>query len=157
MGGKGREKTGRARQGPFSVVRGGDICYFQGMSKQQTHLEALVAALSGAGFAPAPDAARGIIALERLPEFKETPIFSLTIAMAAPGARQWEHLFDGCVLEAGRMIKGAAHTARIYSRKKAVERAQQEKWVATWALYDAGILPQEPRPLCERWQDVALP
>lgn len=139
------------------VVSGPVPCYRLPMTEHKTQMTALLEALTAAGFEPDPDFEQGIVRLTRLPEFRERPIFDLIITMDTPKALEWESLFDGCLLESGRMARGAPHKARIYSRKAAVERKQQEKWAAVWSLYDAGILPPEPRPSCERWQDVTLP
>lgn len=127
------------------------------MREKKSQITALAAALTEAGFSPAADFAQGTIILERLPEFRDAPAYTLTVVMDNPGAEEWESLFDGCILESGRMVRGAARRSAIYSRKKAVERAKQEKWIAIWTLYDAGILPRYPKPDCERWQDVSLP
>ena len=127
------------------------------MRERKTQLTALLEALFKAGFEPEADFDQGSIALTVLPEFREKPVFALIIVMETPHSEDWEELFEGCALESGRMLKGAPHKAGIFSRKKAVERAKQEKWVATWALYDAAILPSEPRPCCEKWQDMPLP
>lgn len=127
------------------------------MLDPDTQISALLSALTTAGFSPVPDMKHGDIALNSLPEFTERPAFALTIVMDEPFSKNWQSLFEGCILESGRMVKGAAHRAAMYSRKKAVERARQEKWVALWSLYDAGILPEEQRPVCDNWQDVTLP
>lgn len=127
------------------------------MTEQKTHMTALLEALTTAGFEPEADFEDGTIRLLKLPEFRENPIFDLTITLDNPKVAAWDSLFDDCLLESGRMARGAPHKARVFSRKAAVERAQQEKWVAIWSLYDAGILPREPRPSCEKWQDVTLP
>lgn len=126
------------------------------MLKEKTQIHVLVEKLQESGFSVAPDFKKGIIELDRLPEFTEKLVFSLTITMDHPESAQWENLFDACSLISGRIRKGSAHGSGIYSRKKAVERARQEKWVASWALLDAGILPQAEQP-CDRWEDVALP
>lgn len=122
-----------------------------------THIDLLVAALAKAGFTPAPDFKEGSIKLSSLPEFKDKLVFSLTVTMDEPFAEKWDTLFDGCCLVSGRIIKGATHSAGIYSRKKAAERAKQEKWAAVWSLYDAGILGEKPGPDYDRWQDITLP
>lgn len=122
-----------------------------------TQIAALITALEKGGFAPFAEVKDGSVLLRRLPEFKQPLAFRLTITMDDPLARQWDSLFDGCLLESGAMVKGAAHQTATYSRKKAVERAKQEKWAAVWSLYDAGILPAAPQPDCARWQDISLP
>ena len=126
------------------------------MLKEKTQIHFLVEKLRESGFSVAPDFKEGIIELDALPEFTEKLAFSLTIVMEQPECAWWESLFDACTLVSGRIRKGEAHNAGIYSRKKVMERARQEKWVASWALLDAGILPQDEPP-CARWQDVVLP
>lgn len=127
------------------------------MREQKTHMTALLEALHKADITATPDFTEGLVTLDALPEFEERPAFQLTIIMDRPQSIAFDSLFDGCVLESGRLIRGAAHTSGIYSRKARVERAKQEKWVATWILYDAGIIPPEERPVWESWQDVTLP
>lgn len=127
------------------------------MQTQKTHMTALLEALQAAGIDVTPDFKEGTVTLDSLPEFREKPAFRLTIVMDAPTATAFDSLFDGCALESGRMLRGAAHGSHLFSRKAAVERAKQEKWVASWILYDAGILPPEMKPLWESWQEVTLP
>lgn len=127
------------------------------MRERNAHIDALVDALAAAGFSSLPDFKDGSIRLTALPEFKNKLVFSLTINMEDPLAKEWESLWDGCSISSGRILKGAPHSEGIYSRKKACERARQEKWVAVWALYDAGILGERPGPDYERWQDIVLP
>ncbi len=127
------------------------------MQEKNTQFYALVKALEQAGFAPDPDAGQSRIVLTKLPEFKDSPVFALSVVMERPFVTQWDCLFDDCILESGAMAKGAAHGKSIYSRKKAVERAKQEKWVALWALYDRGILSERHRPAWGRWEEVSLP
>lgn len=114
-------------------------------------------ALSEAGFSPSPDFRRGSIGVFSLPEFKSRLVFSLTINMDEPFAKDWNSLWDGCSIASGRISKGAPHSEGIYSRKKASERARQEKWAAVWSLYDAGIIAERPGPDYGRWQDIVLP
>ena len=126
------------------------------MLKEKTQLNILAETLEEAGFSLVPDSRQGIIGLEALPGFREKLAFHLTIEMDAPDAVEWENLFDHCTLVSGRISKGGAHAAHIFSRRKAVERAQQEKWAAAWKLHDLGICGQTCLP-CERWQDIDLP
>lgn len=127
------------------------------MREQKTQITALLEALQQAGVAATPDFSEGSVTIDSLPEFRERPAFQLTIVMDNPKATVFDSLFDGCVLESGRLVRGAAHGAGIYSRKARVERAKQEKWVAAWILYDAGIIPPEEKPIWDSWQDVTLP
>jgi hypothetical protein len=127
------------------------------MREQNTQMDALVAALAQAGFVASPDFKGGSIALTRLPEFKDDLVFSLVITMDDPFAKEWGSLMDGCAIASGRILKGGAHTAGIYSRRKATERAKQEKWAAVWSLYDAGIMNDRPGPEYDRWEDIVLP
>ena len=127
------------------------------MRESNTQMDALVGALSEAGFSPSPDFKEGSISLSRLPEFKSNLVFSLMITMEEPFAKEWGSLWDGCSIMSGRILKGATHSEGIYSRKKASERARQEKWAAVWSLYDAGILGDKPGPDYDKWQDISLP
>lgn len=120
-------------------------------------MDALVEALTQKGFGIFPDYRDGRIALEGLPEFGGALAFSLAIIMDEPFAVEWDSLFDGCRIESGRIRKGATHSAGIYSRRKATERAKQEKWAAVWSLHDTGIIADNPGPEYARWQDVVLP
>ena len=120
-------------------------------------MDALVAALAQAGFVASPDFKDGSIVLTRLPEFKNDLVFSLVIMMDAPFAKEWGSLMDGCAIASGRILKGGAHTAGIYSRRKASERARQEKWAAVWSLYDTGIMSDRLGPEYDRWEDIVLP
>lgn len=127
------------------------------MRERNAQIDALVDALSEAGFAPQPDFKDGSVRLAALPEFNSRLVFSLSITMDEPFAKEWGSLWDGCAIASGRILKGATHSAGIYSRKKASERARQEKWAAVWSLYDAGIISERPGPDYDRWQDIALP
>lgn len=127
------------------------------MREEKTQITALVEALQKAGVAATPDFAEGLITLDALPEFREALAFRLAIIMDNPQSASFDGLFDGCVLESGGMVRGAVRNSGIYSRKTRVERAKQEKWAATWILYDAGIIPPEEKPVWESWQDVTLP
>jgi hypothetical protein len=124
---------------------------------ENRQIHALAEALANGGFTPRVDFQHGLIRVQTLPEFHGKLIFDLTISMDDPLAEEWRTLFDGCALESGRILAGATHGAGIYSRKKAVERAKQEKWAALWSLYDAGIIPEEQKPGEGRWQDIVLP
>ncbi len=126
------------------------------MQERKTQMTALLEALQAAGVGVTPDFKEGTVTLDSLPEFREKPAFRLTITMDDPTATEFDSLFDGCALESGRLLRGAANS-RLFSRKAAVERAKQEKWVASWILYDAGIMPPEMKPLWETWQEVTLP
>lgn len=127
------------------------------MRERNTQIDALVDALSDKGFSTSPDFKEGSIRLSKLPDFKNVLAFSLVITMEEPFARKWESLFDGCSIVSGRILQGASHTMGIYSRKKATERAKQEKWAAVWSLYDAGVLLDRPGPDYERWENIILP
>lgn len=127
------------------------------MLDPNAQISVLTQLLAQRGFSPVADAKSGTITLETLPEFRERLAFTLVINMDKPLATAWGSLFDGCVLESGRLAKGGAHGFGIYSRKKMVERAKQEKWAASWALYDAGIFPPGEKPAWESWQEVTLP
>ena len=127
------------------------------MQERKTQLTALLEALQQAGVAATPDFAEGVLRLDAVPEFRERLAFQLSIVMDNPTATVFDSLFDGCMLESGPLVRGAAHKAGIYSRKARVERAQQEKWIASWVLYDAGIIPPDERPVWESWQEVPLP
>jgi hypothetical protein len=129
----------------------------QPVDDENRQIHALVDALSKAGFSPKADFRHGSIQVNTLPEFHGKLLFMLTIAMDDPFVESWDSLFEGCTLESGRIQQGAAHGAGIYSRKKAVERAMQEKWAALWSLYDAGIVSEAEKPICARWEEVTLP
>lgn len=128
-----------------------------GMQESKPQIIALLEALLNAGFTAEPDFKDGAIVLKSFPEFKEKPAFYLAIMMDDPRSVDFEGVYAGCRLESGRIVKGAAHDSRIYSRKTAVERAKQEKWAASWMLYDAGIIPPDEKPSWDEWQDVVLP
>lgn len=141
----------------MGIVRVAITCYIFLMREKNGQIDALAEALAQAGFLPAPDYTQGTIKLGALPEFKNKLAFTLTVTMERPFATQWDSLFEGCELVSGRILRGAAHTTGIYSRKKATERAKQEKWAAAWSLYDAGIIAEEPGGDYEKWEYVTLP